>query len=323
MPSRRTVLLASLAAAVPMQGAAQADIWPSRPIRFVVPFTAGGGSDVVARFLAEELNRILKATVIIENRAGQAGSIGADYVAKQPPDGYTMLICTPGIQMTNPFLYRSLPYDAARDFQPIIHLAELPNVLVVHPSLPARTTAELIAYARTNPGKLSFSSTGVGSSSHLAGELFKSMAGLDMVHVPYRGSSQAATDLISGRVQLAIDSFTAMMPFAREGSLRALGISTPTRQSTAPDLPAIAETLPGYDGTTLLYVAARSGTSREIVGRLNAAFDEALQIPRIRERMNDLGMVATGGTPDDLAAIIVAQTAKWRGVIESAKIRVD
>ncbi len=198
MLTRRTILAASLGA-LAAPHAARAQAYPNRFIRWIVPFAAGGGSDVIARLLSDELTKLLGQPLVIENRPGQAASIGADIVARAPADGYTILIATPGVQMTNPYLYPSLPYDAEKGFSPIIHLAHLPNLMVVHPSVPANTVAEFIAHAKANPGKLNFASTGPGSTSHLAGELFKTMAGVDMVHVPYRGSGPAVIDLVAGR----------------------------------------------------------------------------------------------------------------------------
>jgi tripartite-type tricarboxylate transporter receptor subunit TctC len=297
--------------------------WPNRPIRFVVPFAAGGGSDVVARLLGEDLGKLMNATFVIENQAGQAGSIGASYLVKQPADGYSIMICTPGPQMTNPFIYRSLPYDALKDLTPVIHIAQLPNILVVHPSVEARNVAELIALAKSKPGSLSFASSGLGSSSHLAAELFKSMAGVDMVHVPYRGSGQAVIDLVAGRVQLAIDSYTAMMPFVREGQLRVLGVSTLQPMAEHPEIPPIAASLPDYDATTLLYIVARSGTPLDIVRRLNEGFNTVLKHDAIKARMKDLGMTPSGGTPQELGQIIVSEREKWKRVIEVAGIKAD
>lgn len=297
--------------------------FPSRPIRFVVPFAPAGGSDIVARLLVEELAPRLGQPLVVENRPGQAASVGAAHVAQQPPDGYTILICTPGVQMTNPFLYSNLPYDAERGFTPIVHIAYLPNILVVHPSLPVRSVAEFVAHARANPDRLSFSSTGPGSSSHLAMELFMSMSGTRMTHVPYRSSGQALTDLMAGRVDASLDSFAAMIPAVRAGSLRVLGISTERPLEDHPDIPAIAATLPGYEGTTLLYMVGPAGIPAPIVQRLNTAFNEVLALPRIRERFREMGMAASGGTPEELAQVIAEGRTKWRGVIERANVKLD
>jgi tripartite-type tricarboxylate transporter receptor subunit TctC len=324
MPATRRTLLAAagIAAGGLVPAHAQAP-FPSRPIRLVVPFAPAGGSDIVARLLVEELVPRLGQPIIVENRPGQAASVGAAHVAQQAPDGYTILIATPGVQMTNPFLYSNLPYDAERGFTPIVHIAHLPNILVVHPSIPANDVAEFIAHLRANPDRLSFSSTGPGSSSHLAMELFMSMSGTRMTHVPYRSSGQALADLTAGRVQATLDSFTAMIPAVRAGQLRLLGISTARRLEDHPDIPAIAETLPGYEGTTLLYMLGPAGMPAPVVQRLNAAFNEALRVPRIRERFRDMGMAASGGTPEELAQVIAEGRAKWRAVIERAGVRLD
>lgn len=323
MPTcRRSLLLAAPALLPVLAGRAVAQ-GGARPLRFVVPFAAGGGADIVARVFTEELSRSLGVPVVVDNRPGMAASIGADNVAKSPADGNTILICTPGVQMTNPFLYPALPYDAERDFAPVIHLAELPNLLVVHKDVPARGIAELIALLKARPGSLNFSSTGPGSSSHLAAELFKSMAGVEMTHVPYRGSGPALIDLTAGRVQVAIDSFTAMIGPVREGSLRALGISTAQRRPEHLDVPTIAEALPGYEASTLLYIVAAAGTPEPAVARLNAAFNAALRTDRIRQRFLELGMVPTGGTPEQLATIIQEGRAKWKRVIEISGAKVE
>ena len=322
MLNRRTMTLSLAAAALSARGAL-AQAYPNRFIRWVVPFAPGGGSDVIARLLGDELTKILGQPLVIENRPGQAASIGADIVAKAAPDGYSILIATPGVQMTNPYLYASLPYDAEKGFAPIIHLAHLPNLMVVHNAVPVTSVAEFIAHAKANPGTLNFSSTGPGSTSHLAGELFKVMAGVDMVHVPYRGSGPAVIDLTAGRVQVAIDSYTAMIPHVRSGALRALGISTPQRVPDYPDIPAIAETLPGFDASAMLYITGPAGLPAPVVERLNAAFNAVLRIERIRERFKELGMTPSGGTPDELQQVITEGRARWKKVIETANVRVE
>lgn len=323
MLDRRALMTSSLAAFALSPRVAFAQAYPNRFIRWVVPFAPGGGSDVIARLLGEELTRILGQPLVIENKPGQAASIGADIVAKAAPDGYTILIATPGVQMTNPYLYASLPYDAEKGFAPIIHLAHLPNLMVAHNSVPAENVAQLIAYAKAHPGRLNFSSTGPGSTSHLAGELFKVMAGVDMVHVPYRGSGPAAIDLTAGRVQVAIDSYTAMIPHVRNGSLRALGISTPQRVPDYPDIPAIAETLPGFDASAMLYISGPAGLPAPVVERLNAAFNAVLHIGRIREHFKELGMTPSGGTPEQLQRVITEGRARWKKVIAAANVKVE
>ena len=320
--NRRHLLAAGAALTLARPARAQAP-FPSRPIRFVVPFAAGGGSDIVARLLVEELAPRLGQPLVVENRPGQAASLGAAFVAGQPPDGYTILIATPGVQMTNPFLYANLPYDAERAFTPIVHIAQLPNILVVHPSVPATNVAEFIAHLRANPDRLSFSSTGPGSSSHLAMELFMSMSGTRMTHVPYRSSGLALVDLVAGRVEATLDSFAAIIPAVRAGQLRLLGISTDRPLDDHPEIPPIAATLPGYEGTTLLYMAGPAGMPAPVVARLNGAFNEVLRLPRITGRFREMGMAASGGTPEELAQVIAEGRTKWRGVIERAGVKLD
>lgn len=315
---RRPILLASLALALAgtsrLSGAQQA--WPARPIKLVVPFAAGGGSDIVSRLLGNELATTLGVPFIIDNKPGMGGSIGADAVAKSPADGYTILFCTPGVQITNPFLYDKLPYDAEKAFTPVTLIAKIPNMLVIHPSLPVNTVAELVAYGKANPGKLSFASTGIGSSSHLAGELLKSQAGIDMVHVPYKGSAPAMIDLVAGRVHLTIDSIAAVYPQVQKGTMRAVAISTLQRVTDYPTVPAIAETVPGFEGSSVIYIAAPAGTPKEYVDRLNTAFNQAMSKPDILARLKSLGMTPEGGSPEALLTVIAAERVKWKRVIE-------
>jgi len=312
-PFIRSSLVLALAGTHLLAGA---QAWPARPIKFVVPFAAGGGSDTVARLLGNELSTTLGVPFIIENKPGMAASIGADAVAKSPADGYTILFCTPGVQITNPFLYANLPYDAEKAFAPVTLIAKIPNLLAVHPSLPITTVAELIAYGKANPGKLSFASTGSGSSSHLAGELLKSQAGIDMVHVPYKGSAPAMIDLTAGRVHLTIDSMAAVYPHVQRGALRAVGLSTLNRVADYPSIPAIAETIAGFEGSSVIYIAAPAGTPNDILQRLNIAFNQAMAKPEILARLKSLGMTPEGGTPEQLLAVIATERVKWKRVIE-------
>src|SRR3954466_2090351 len=248
------------ALALPGRGAAQDS--PRQPIRLIVPFAPGGGADLTARILGEPLAKRLGQPVVIENRPGAGATIGADLVARAQPDGYTLLFVTPGPQITNPYLLPKLPYDPDKDFTPVAMLVLAVNVLVVTPSLPVKSVAELIAYARTNPGKLSFSSSGVGSSSHLSGELFRQRAGINIVHVGYRGSGPSIADLLSGNVQMSIDTVAVMLPHILSGGMRALAVPTEQRNPTLPDLPPIADTLPGFDGSSINYISAPAGTPR-------------------------------------------------------------
>lgn len=317
---RRTLLAA---AAAPLPVLAQ-PAFPSRPLRLVVPFAAGGSADASARMLAEPLGVALGQPVVVDNRPpGGGATIGAQAVARAAPDGLTLLYGTPGPQIINPHLMRSVPYDPVRDFAPVSGYKRAPNLMAIHPSLPARTLAELIALARAQPGRLSFASSGIGSSSHLAGELLKFMARIDITHVPYRGTGPALTDLLGGTVSMALDTLSILLPPARAGNLRALGVTTPQRSALAPDLPALAETLPGFDAAPFNYIATTAGTPAPAIARLNAAIVGILNDPAYRARMEALGEEATPSTPDELAATIAAESARWKQVIEAAGIRAE
>jgi tripartite-type tricarboxylate transporter receptor subunit TctC len=322
MTTRRALLAG--ATLVGFDARAQPASYPDRPIRWVVPFGAGGGADVTARLLAEEASaRLNNQPIIIDNRPGQAGVVGAGFVAQAQPDGYTILIGTPGAQLTNPFLFSHLPYDAVNGFTPILHLASLPNVLVVHPSLPVHDVQGLIDYAKANPDRLSFASTGPGSTSHLGMELLLSQAAIRMVHVPYRSTAQGLIDLTAGRVQVANDSTTLLMQPVQDGKLRILGVSTPRRLEDMPEVPAIAETLPGFESSSILYLTAPAGLPPAVVRRLNETFNEVLRLPRIRERFRAMGMTPSGGTPEDLGRAIAEGREKWRAVITRADVKLD
>jgi tripartite-type tricarboxylate transporter receptor subunit TctC len=302
---------------------AQAQPYPAQPIRLVVPFAPGGGSDIIARVLSEPLSRQLGQPVIIDNKPGAGATIGADFVAKSQPDGYTLLYTTIGPQITNPFLMKSLPYDPVKDLAPVAMLAELDNVLVVHPSVPAKTVRELIAYAKANPGKLNFSSSGMGTSSHLGGEFFKSLAGIQIQHIAYKGTGPSLQDLQSGNVQMAIDSLATLMPLIKSGRLVALGISNTQRNPLLPEAPPIADELPGYLASTVNYVTARNGTPRPIIERLNRDISAVLALPAVRERMLGMAVTPVIETPDVLAARITRESEKWRKVIQASGAKVE
>ncbi len=303
--------------------AASAQVWPSKPVRFVVPFAPGGGSDVKARVLGDQLYKVLGQRFIIENRPGMAGSVGASVVAKAAPDGYTILFGTPGPQITNPYLYKELPYDAEKDLAPVILLFRIPNVLVVNPSVPAKNLKELIAYAKAKPDALNFASTGNGSSSHLAGELLKFMAGIGMTHVPYKGSAPSAIALIAGEVQVTIDSIAAFHPHYSSGRLRVLGVSTLERLPSEPDIPAIAETVPGFEGSAITYIAITGGTPQPVIERLNGALNQILKMTEVIQRFAGDRVVPVGGTPENLAAVLRAERVKWKRIIELTGARAE
>jgi tripartite-type tricarboxylate transporter receptor subunit TctC len=300
-------------------GHAQAQTYPSNPIRLVVPFAPGGGADLMARILADPLAKRLGQPIVIENKPGGGATLGADAVAKAAPDGYTLLWTTPGPQITNPYLMAKLPYDPNKDFTSVATVVTAVNVLVVTPSLPVKSVAELIAYAKANPGKINFSSAGVGASSHLAGELLKMMAGIDIVHVPYRGSGPALQDLLAGNVQMAIDTVAVLLPHIQAGTLRALAVATIERNPTLPDLAPIADTLPGFDGSSINYINAPAGTPQPVVDRLNAEINAVLSDPEVQKRMLVAGFTPIIESQAALMARIAGEQEKWKGVIALIK----
>jgi tripartite-type tricarboxylate transporter receptor subunit TctC len=304
---------ACLAAAA---GAASAQSYPSQPIRLIVPFAAGGGSDILARLIAEPLSKSLGQPVVVENRSGAGATVGADLVAKSAPVGYTWLFTTAGPQITNPYLMDKLPYDPFKDLAPVAMLAKSVNVLVVTPSLPSQTVRELIDHAKANPGKLNYSSSGIGASSHLAGELFRQMAGVEITHVPYRGTGPSTGDLLAGNVQMAIDSASTLLPHIKSGGLRALGFATLERQPAMPELAPIADTLPGFDGSSINYISVRAGTPRSIIDRLNKEINAVISDPAISARMTEMAIMPIVETQADLVKRIASEQEKWRRVIE-------
>ena len=317
--SRRTLLTAG-AAALFIPADAWAQPYPSRIIRIVVPFAPGGGSDIVARLVGDRLSKRLQQTVIIENKPGAGAIIGADSVAKSAPDGYTLLFATPGPQILNPYLVKSLPYDP-KDFAGVATLLKSVNLMVVSPNVPAKTVRELIDYAKANPGKLNFASSGIGTSSHLAGELFKSMAGIEITHVPYRGNALALQDVMAGTVQISIDAISALLPHARSGALRALGVAAPERSVVLPEVPTIAETLPGYDASSINYISAPAGTPAPIVERLNHEINAVMAEAEVRDRLVELGLVPITESIADLEKRISAESEKWKTVIEQMSVK--
>jgi tripartite-type tricarboxylate transporter receptor subunit TctC len=292
--------------------------WPTRPVTLVVPFGAGGGADILGRILAEELSTDLKQRFLVENKPGMAGSLGVGYAAKSKPDGYTLVVCTVAAQITNPFLYKALPYDPMADLAPVVHLSTPPNIMVVNPALGAKTVRELIGLAKTRTEPLLFATTGTGSSSNLSAELFKSMAGVKITAVAYQSSAHAATDLITGRVDAAIDSLTSMIGHTESGKLSLLAVATKDRLPGYEQVPTIGETLPGFDASPILYLSAPAGTPAEIIGRLNATVNKIIQRPDINAKLLGLGYPVGGGTPAELTSIIETERKKWRAVIETA-----
>ncbi|HSH99337.1 MAG TPA: tripartite tricarboxylate transporter substrate binding protein [Reyranella sp.] len=303
---------------------AVAQDWPSKPIKFVVPFAAGGATDVLTRLLCEQLGAELKVPCVVENKGGAGGNVGGQAVATAPPDGYTFLVSAPGVLAYNKILYREMPFDPDKDLDPICLYAFQPNVLVVNPALPVKSVKQLIEYAKANPRKLNYASGGVGSTSHVAGELFKTMAGLEWQHVPYRGTGPSLVDLLAGQVQLTIDNLPAILPQIRSGGVRALAISTAERWPALPDLPTIAEAgLPGYAAISWQMVAAPAGTPRPIIDRLSAAVTKASADPAFKAKVAETGAATAGGTVDEARAFVKAEAVKWREVVLKSGAKAD
>jgi len=291
--------------------AAETARYPIRPIRFIVPFPPGGGTDTVARIISGPLGKRLGQQIVIDNRGGANAIIGSELAANAPPDGYTMLFVIQANMAVNPTLYDKLPYDPQRDFAPVILLDTLAQLLVVNPSLPVKTVGDLIQMAKAKPGQLNFSSSGHGSSSHLAGELLNTMARVDMVHVPFKGGGPANLAVITGQVQLTIGIMVALMPHVSAGKVRAVAVATPKRVQSLPDVPTIAETLPGYDSLVWHGVMVPTRTPRPIVRALNAALNDVLHQPEIQARLTQSGVQPAGGSPEEFAALIKSETAKY------------
>src|SRR5436190_3978068 len=298
--------------------------YPSKPIRFVVPYPPGGPLDTVARLLGQKVSESLKQPVVVDNKPGAGGNIGADAVAKSAPDGYTILMGAVATHAINPTLYANIPYDPIKDFQPVTQLASTPNVLIVNNSVPASNVREFIAYAKANPGKLNFGSGSTGSAGHLAGELFKTMAGVDMLHVPYKGAAPAMQDLVGGQVQLMFDNFASASTQVKAGKVKALAVTTAKRSALAPDLPTIAESgLPGFDINTWFGIFVPAGTPREAVDRLHAEFTRALALPDIREKITNLGAEPVGSRPEEFAAYVKSEGEKYARVIKASGAKAD
>jgi tripartite-type tricarboxylate transporter receptor subunit TctC len=298
-----------------------ADKFPSRPIKFVVGFLAGGPTDVTARIFCEWLSQHL-GTCVVENKVGQGGMIAAASVATAPPDGYTILFIGPN-NFIGPTLYKNLSFNHARDTVAVAGLARLSNLMVVPPSLPVKTVAEFIAYAKANPGKISYASSGNGTSVHMSAELFKYMTKLDMVHVPYKGSAAIYPDLLTGKVDVLFDNLPGVIEFSRAGKLRALAVTTAKRHPSLPDVPTVAETVPGYEATVIYGVAASKGTPPDIVQVLNKAFNEALADPKVQKRLADLGSEPLPMTSAEFAKLTDDEIEKWGKVVKAANLSIE
>lgn len=317
-------LIAALLCCVLAPPVSAQQVYPSKTVRIVVPFAPGGSTDIFARYIADKLGPALAQPVIVENRAGAAGNIGAEVVARSAPDGYTLLMATTGVMSINNALYQNMTYDAAKDFEPVIFVASITNVLVVAPELPATSVRELIALAKAKPGSLSFGSSGAGSSTHLSSELFKSMAEIDVLHVPYKGSSQALTDLIAGRISMIIDNMPGAIGFIKEGRLHALGVTGSKRSPALPDVPTIAEAgVPGYESLSWSGIAVPVGTPKDIVARLNREIAAILAQPDIRDKFAQAGADPIGGPPQLFADHIRVEREKWSKLIRERGITIN
>jgi tripartite-type tricarboxylate transporter receptor subunit TctC len=325
----RWLAVAALALVAAGPGQAQAPVWPAKPVRIIVPFPPGGTTDIVARSIGVELQRMWQQPVVIENRAGAGGNIGAEAVAKSAPDGYTLLMGTVGTHAINAALFAQsgtkMPFDPARDFVPITLAAGVPNVMVINPKLPVNSVAEFIAYAKARPGQLNMASSGNGTSIHLTGELFKTVTGVYMVHFPYRGSAPAVTDLIAGNMNVMFDNLPSALPHIKSGRLKALAVTSRTRSPALPDVPTIEEAagLKGFDASSWFGLFAPAGTPRTVVDKIQADVAKALAQPAVRERFIGQGADPGGSTPDQFAAFIRAETDKWTRVVKFSGAKVD
>jgi tripartite-type tricarboxylate transporter receptor subunit TctC len=323
LPRRKFLHLAAGAAALPVASRiARAQAYPSRPVRIVVGLAPGGANDIVARLMGQWLSERLGQQFAIENRPGAGSNIATEVVVRAPPDGHTLLLVG-ATNTINTTLYAKLNFDFIRDIAPVAGIVRLPNLMMVNPSVPAKTVPEFIAYAKANPGKINMASPGIGTTPHLAGELFKMMAGLNLVHVPYRGGAPALTDLISGQVQVMFLSPAASIEYIRSGRLRALAVTTATRWEGLPDLPTLVDFVPGYEAISWLGIGAPQGTSTEIIQQLNTEINAGLGDPKLKARLADLGGTPFPGTPADFGKVIAEETEKWGKVIRAAGIKAE
>src|SRR5687768_14597068 len=310
-----------LLALVAFPAAAQ---YPNKPLRLVVPFAPGGSTDIFARLLAERAQGPLGQPVVVENRAGAAGNLGANEVVKAAPDGYTLLMATTGVMAINNSLYKNMTYDAAKDLEPVLFVASITNVLIVPPDSPAKNVGDLVAIAKKEPGKLSFASSGAGSSTHMSAELFKSMSGTDILHIPYKGSGQAMPDLMSGRVNMMFENAPGAVSHIKAGKLRALAVTGLKRSPALPELPTVAESgVPGYESLSWSGIAVPAGTPRAVVDRLNKDFNSILATPEMRQKLAEQGAETMGGAPEAFAQHIRAEREKWSRLIRANNIVVN
>jgi len=319
-PRRRFLHLAAGAAALPaLSRAAFAQAYPSRPIRWIVAGAPGNTTDIIARLIGQWLTERLGQPVVIENRPGAGSNIGTEAAVRAAPDGYTLLLIG-SPQVINVTLYDKLGFNLLRDIAPVASVSVTPNVMEVNPQFPAKTVPEFIAYAKANPGKINFGSPGIGTSIHISGELFKMLTGVDMVHVPYRATQTALTDLMSGQIQVMFDNMPTSIGFIKDGKLRPLAVTSATRWEGLPEVPALADFVPGFEASGFGGVGVPAGTPVEIIDRLNREINAALAIPEVKQRLQDLGIDARGSTAEGFRTLVAHDIAKWKGVIEKAKI---
>jgi tripartite-type tricarboxylate transporter receptor subunit TctC len=316
--SRVAVVAASLA----LPALASAQTYPNRPVHIIVGYAAGGSTDVLARLFGQWLSDRLKQPFIVENRAGAANNIGTEAVTKASPDGYTLLLVNPA-NAINASLYSKLNFNFMRDIEPVAGFIRVPNVMEVNPNVPAKTVAEFIAYAKANPDKVNVASSGAGTSIHLSGELFKMMTGVKMVHVPYKGSAPMLLDLISGQVQVTFDNMPSSIQHIKAGKLRALAVTTAVRSSELPDVPTVAETVPGYEASAFFGLGAPHGTPKEVVDLLNKEINIALKDPKVLAKLTELGGIPMPGSAADFGKVLAEETAKWEKVVRAAKLSVE
>lgn len=317
-----TLLAATLGLSAAGGALAQAD-WPTRTVKIVVPFAAGGTTDLSARIIAEQLGQSFKQPFIVDNKAGAGGNLGAAEVAKAAPDGYTFLMGTPGTQAINQFLYPKMPYDTAKDLVPVSFVVRVPNVLMINPQLPAKNLKELVALLKAQPGKLSYGTPGNGSTGHLSTELFKTQAGVFVAHIPYRGSGPMLQDLMAGQVQMAIDNLPSALPLIQAGKLVALGVTSAQPVPQLPGVPTVASVLPGYEAEAWFVLMAPAGTPQPIIDKLSAEVDRILKKPEVVERFTKIGATPVGGTPKQLGDFIAGETLKWQKVVKDSGAKVD
>jgi tripartite-type tricarboxylate transporter receptor subunit TctC len=321
-PSRTLSLFALVALSCLPALAAQAEDYPTKPVRWVVAYPPGGTTDILARIVGQALSERLGQQFVIDNRPGAGNNIGTEMVVNAPPDGYTILLVNPanGINAT---LYKRLPFNFLRDIAPVAGITRVPNVMEVNPNFPAKTVPEFIAYGKANPGKINMASSGNGTSVHLSGELFMAMTGIKMTHVPYRGAGPALTDLIAGTTDVLFDNMPSSIEFIRGGKLRALGVTTDKRNPALPDVPTVADTVPGYEASAWFGIGAPKNTPPEIIAKLNKAVNEALADPKMQAKLADLGGLPMPGTPADFGKVMAAETAKWEKAVKFSGASID